>query len=118
MVKMGCRLQIVIRFQVWQFYFLKAKYLAKRMSCHFKENIFNILFIKYMFADFTVFSKYLAIYINICSTLKPFCLTMLEYLKILAYKYIVSIVGQEEGYTVKYIPPPEGVPEGEARGNS
>ena len=31
---------------------------------------------------------------------------------------IVSVLGQEEGYTVKYTPPPEGVPEGEARGNS
>ena len=32
--------------------------------------------------------------------------------------YIVSVLGQEEGYTVKYNPPPEGVPEGEAWGNS
>ena len=32
--------------------------------------------------------------------------------------YIVSVLGQEEGYTVKYTPPPEGVPDGEARGNS
>ena len=31
---------------------------------------------------------------------------------------IVSVLGQEEGYTVKYTPPLEGVPEGEARGNS
>ena len=29
-----------------------------------------------------------------------------------------SVLGQEEGYTVKYTPSPEGVPEGEARGNS
>ena len=29
---------------------------------------------------------------------------------------IVSVLGPEEGYTVKYTPPPEGVPEGEARG--
>ena len=26
--------------------------------------------------------------------------------------YTVSVLGQEEGYTVKYTPPPEGVPEG------
>ena len=30
----------------------------------------------------------------------------------------VSVLGREEGYTVKYTPPPEGVPEGKARGNS
>ena len=33
-------------------------------------------------------------------------------------QYIVSVLGREEGYMVKYTPPPEGVPEGEARGNS
>ena len=31
---------------------------------------------------------------------------------------IVSVLGREEGYTVKYTPSAEGVPEGEARGNS
>ena len=31
---------------------------------------------------------------------------------------ILSVLGREEGYTVNYTPPPEGVPEGEARGNS
>ena len=31
--------------------------------------------------------------------------------------HIVSVLGREEGYTVKYTPPTEGVPEGEARGN-
>ena len=36
----------------------------------------------------------------------------------LAEKYIVSILGRGEGYTVKYNPLPEGVPEGEAQGNS
>ena len=30
----------------------------------------------------------------------------------------VSVLGQEEGYTVKYTPSPEGVPESKARGNS
>ena len=30
----------------------------------------------------------------------------------------VSVLGQEEGYMVKYTPPPEGVHEGEAQGNS
>ena len=30
----------------------------------------------------------------------------------------VSVLGQDEGHTVKYNPLPEGVPEGEARGNS
>ena len=30
----------------------------------------------------------------------------------------VSVLGREEGYTVKYTPSPEGFPEGEARGNS
>ena len=29
-------------------------------------------------------------------------------------KCTVSVLGREEGYTVKYTPPPEGVPEGEA----
>ena len=33
-------------------------------------------------------------------------------------RYIVSVLGREEGYTVKYTPSPEGVPEGEAQGNS
>ena len=28
--------------------------------------------------------------------------------------YHVSVLGQEEGYTVKYTPPPEGVPKGKA----
>ena len=32
--------------------------------------------------------------------------------------HTVSVLGQEEGYKVKYTPLPEGVPEGEARGNS
>ena len=32
--------------------------------------------------------------------------------------YIESVLGQEGGYTVKYNPLPEGVPEGEAQGNS
>ena len=32
--------------------------------------------------------------------------------------YTVSELGQEEGCTVKYTPPPEGVPKGKARGNS
>ena len=31
---------------------------------------------------------------------------------------ILSVLGREEGYTVKYSPLAEGVPEGEARGNS
>ena len=30
----------------------------------------------------------------------------------------VSVLGRDEGYTVKYSPPPMGVAEGEARGNS
>ena len=32
--------------------------------------------------------------------------------------YPVSVLGREEGFTVKYNPLPEGVPEGKARGNS
>ena len=36
----------------------------------------------------------------------------------LTIDYTVSVLGREEGYTVKYTPSPEGVPEGEARGNS
>ena len=32
--------------------------------------------------------------------------------------HIVSVLGREEGYTFKYTLPPEGVPEGESRGNS
>ena len=35
-----------------------------------------------------------------------------------SYNIIVSVIGQEEGYTVKYTPPPEGSPEGKAQGNS
>ena len=31
---------------------------------------------------------------------------------------IVSVLGREEGYMVKHIPSAEGVPEGEAQGNS
>ena len=34
-----------------------------------------------------------------------------------AVMYTVSVLGQEEGYMVKYTPSPEGVPEGEAQGN-
>ena len=30
----------------------------------------------------------------------------------------VSVLGRDEGYTVKNNPLPEGIPEGEARGNS
>ena len=30
--------------------------------------------------------------------------------------YTVSVLGQEEGYTVKYTPLPEGVPEGTPEG--
>ena len=33
-------------------------------------------------------------------------------------KHNVSVLRQEEGYTVKYTPTPEGVPEGEAQGNA
>ena len=32
--------------------------------------------------------------------------------------FIVSVLGQDEGYTVRYNPMPEWVPEGEARGIS
>ena len=32
--------------------------------------------------------------------------------------YTVSVLGRDEGYTVKYTPSPEGVSEGEAQGNS
>ena len=33
-------------------------------------------------------------------------------------QYTVSVLGRDEGYTVKYNPLPEGVPEGKAGGNS
>ena len=33
-------------------------------------------------------------------------------------KHIVSVLGRDEGYTIKYNPLPEGVPEGKARRNS
>ena len=36
----------------------------------------------------------------------------------LGQKVIVSVLGQEELYTVKYTLLPDGVPKGEARGNS
>ena len=32
--------------------------------------------------------------------------------------YTVSVLGQDEGHMFKYNPLPDGVPEGEARGNS
>ena len=32
--------------------------------------------------------------------------------------YIVSVLGKEEGYIVKYTTSPGGVPEGKAQGNS
>ena len=35
-----------------------------------------------------------------------------------ARQFTVSVLGQDEGYTVKYTPLPEVVPEGETRGNS
>ena len=33
-------------------------------------------------------------------------------------QHTVSVLGRDKGYTVKYNPLPEGVPEGKARGNS
>ena len=33
-------------------------------------------------------------------------------------RFIVSVLGRDKGYTVKYSPPPEGVPEGKARGKN
>ena len=36
----------------------------------------------------------------------------------LTFCITVSVLGRDEGYTVKYNPLPEGVPEGEAQGNS
>ena len=38
--------------------------------------------------------------------------------KFILYVYTVSVLGQGEGYRVKFNPLPEGVPEGKARGNS
>ena len=35
----------------------------------------------------------------------------------LTFPFTVSVLGQEEGYTVKNTPLPEGVPEGKAQGN-
>ena len=35
-----------------------------------------------------------------------------------AIHYFVSVLGQDEGYMVKYTPWPEGVPKGKAQGNS
>ena len=32
--------------------------------------------------------------------------------------FTVSVLGRDEGFTVKYTPLPEGVPKGEAQGNS
>ena len=46
---------------------------------------------------------------------KPFSLNAYINIK---YEYTVSVLGREEGYTFKYTPSSEGVPEGEARGNS
>ena len=44
------------------------------------------------------------------------CCTPLEHYA--ALNYTVSVLGRDEGYTVKYNPFPEGVTEGKARGNS
>ena len=41
-----------------------------------------------------------------------------HYITLISHSYTVSVLGREEGYTVKYNPLPQGVPEGEARGNS
>ena len=46
------------------------------------------------------------------------CIADRSILYLVSTVHTVSILGQEEGYTVKYTPSPEGVPEGEARGNS
>ena len=54
----------------------------------------------------------------------PYCLVLAQpsYCLVLAHSFIYHIVlfvlGREEKYTVKYNPWPEGVPEGEAQGNS
>ena len=39
-------------------------------------------------------------------------------LSIMKLKNTVSVLGQVQGYTVKYTPSPEGVPEGKPRENS
>ena len=52
------------------------------------------------------------------SALLMFNYNLPKLLDIFRYVYIVSVLGQEEGYAVKYTPLPEGVPEGEAQGNS
>ena len=48
--------------------------------------------------------------------LLPILLPLLLPLKLI--EDIVSVLERDEGYTVKYNPLPEGVPEGEAQGNS
>ena len=46
-----------------------------------------------------------------------FCLVVKPCTGVLLY-YTVSVLGQDVGYTVKYNPLSEEVPEGEAQGNS
>ena len=64
---------------------------------------------------------YTALY---CTTLhcKELHCTVLHYTAVygttLPYHSTVSVLGQDEGYTVKYSHTSEGVPEGEAQGNS
>ena len=41
-----------------------------------------------------------------------------NHLFIATLQYTLSVLGRDKGYTIKYNPLPEGVPEGEARGNS
>ena len=41
-----------------------------------------------------------------------------DWIENLRWANTVSVLGREEGYTVKYTPSPEGVPVDEGRGNS
>ena len=45
-------------------------------------------------------------------------LHIMHHVHIMIVMHIVSELGQDKGYTVKYNPLPEGVPEGEAQRNS
>ena len=47
-----------------------------------------------------------------------FVIKLCKYQPYIQLSNTVSVLGQDEGYTVKYCPLPEGDPEGKAQGNS
>ena len=67
--------------------------------------------------EFMHLFKQKLLYIPNCTRIKPVFRGLILLGQNKAVK-IVSVLGQDKGYTVKNTPSPEGVPEGEARENS